>query len=147
NGQQFTIAPHIEGAHLNLGAAEGLADGIVVVVHLQRAEVLVAKVVGLLGVGLAAQTTLQAADEFSRHRLPPLDEACEKQRPGTIPNSKSQAPNPKQNPMPNPQFSNPLAFPFGHWALGFLICLGFGAWCLKFGISRGWILSRAGWHG
>ena len=48
-GQQFLVAPHVERAQLDLLAAERLADGVVVVIDFERAEIVGAEVGGVMG--------------------------------------------------------------------------------------------------
>lgn len=66
--QKLAIAPHGPRSRLDRRAAEGLRHGLVVVNDLQRPKILSAEIQGGLGVELAAETTFQAEDEFSRHR-------------------------------------------------------------------------------
>src|SRR5262249_13890334 len=68
DGQQLAIAPHVERAHLDLAAINRLADGVVVVIDFERAEIVFAIVERLLRVGLAAQTTLEAADKIAHNK-------------------------------------------------------------------------------
>ena len=61
--QKFLEAPHIVVARLDFAAADGLGDGVVVVIDFERAEILGAEIDRADGIRLAAEPTLQAANE------------------------------------------------------------------------------------
>jgi hypothetical protein len=63
---------------------EPRADGVVVVNHLERPEILGAEVEGFLRIKLAAEATLEAKDEFFGHRRISRD-----RRPGRSRESRS----------------------------------------------------------
>src|SRR5262249_20526882 len=69
-GEQFLVAPHVFGAQRDLLAADRLGDGLVVVIHLERPEVVGAEVERFLRVPLAAQAAFQAPDKVGWHVLP-----------------------------------------------------------------------------
>src|SRR5262249_29825660 len=69
--QQLPVAPHGPWPGLDLLAADGLANGVVVVIDLERAVVVGAVVDRGARAGLAAQPTGHAANEGVRHENSP----------------------------------------------------------------------------
>ena len=67
DGEQFPVAPHAVRARFDQLARDGVLDEIVVVVGLERTEVELANVDGLLGVLASAFAALEIAEKFFAH--------------------------------------------------------------------------------
>src|SRR5262249_61999287 len=65
--QELLVAPHGERPGLDLRPADGLGERVVVVVHFERAEIVLAEVGGGDGVQPVTQAALEASDEGVGH--------------------------------------------------------------------------------